>query len=199
MQVLTQLPILIKQATVYEAKAIHDVWYMLIQTETRTVTAHLKYADAGDLTGQNVLPDEQIELFYQRTGKRNATTGEVTYGDWTWDTSAGDENTPGFKIISGTNWANLGSKGQPQAGSWSFEAPNVTGYTTVTAAQDGNYNTEWKGKPTSNGFEAATNTQYFWAYRNDFTVYYVPTSQLSKTVTRTINITEPVPEQLHKK
>ncbi|WP_347132672.1 MBG domain-containing protein, partial [Lactobacillus paragasseri] len=45
--------------------------------------------------------------------------------------------------------------------------------------------------PTSTSFTNGTNTDYYWAYRNDFTVYYVPNSELSKTVTRTINITEP--------
>ncbi|MBB1069396.1 KxYKxGKxW signal peptide domain-containing protein [Limosilactobacillus sp. RRLNB_1_1] len=177
--------------TAYAAQPVHTVLYIPVEQQARTVTAHMKYADAGDLTGQNAFPDEQINLIYQRTGTLDPQINKITYGSWNWDTSAGNENTPGFEIVSGDNWGNLGSKGHPQTGSWSFNAPNKNGYTTVTHAVDGNYNTQWKGKPTSNGFENATNTDYYWAYRNDFTVYYVPDSQLKKTVTRTIEITEP--------
>lgn len=151
----------------------------------------MKYADAGSLTGQDVFPDEQINLIYQRTGSLDPQTNKISYGNWTWATNAGNKNTPGFEVVSGNDWANLGSEGHPQTGSWRFNAPNKQGYTTVTHAQDGNYNTEWKGQPTSTSFTNGTNTDYYWAYRNDFTVYYVPNSELSKTVTRTINITEP--------
>ena len=151
----------------------------------------MKYADAGSLTGQDVFPDEQINLIYQRTGSLDPQTNKISYGNWTWATNAGNKNTPGFEVVSGNDWANLGSEGHPQTGSWRFNAPNKQGYTTVTHAQDGNYNTEWKGQPTSTSFTNGTNTDYYWAYRNDFTVYYVPNSELSKTVTRTVNITEP--------
>ncbi|WP_347129397.1 MBG domain-containing protein [Lactobacillus paragasseri] len=165
--------------------------YIPVEQQKRTVTAHMKYADAGSLTGQDVFPDEQINLIYQRTGSLDPQTNKISYGNWTWATNAGNKNTPGFEVVSGNDWANLGSEGHPQTGSWRFNAPNKQGYTTVTHAQDGNYNTEWKGQPTSTSFTNGTNTDYYWAYRNDFTVYYVPNSELSKTVTRTINITEP--------
>lgn len=180
-----------KNATVYEAQPVHTVLYIPVEQQKRTVTAHMKYADAGSLTGQDVFPDEQINLIYQRTGSLDPQTNKISYGNWTWATNAGNKNTPGFEVVSGNDWANLGSKGHPQTGSWRFNAPNKQGYTTVTHAQDGNYNTEWKGQPTSTSFTNGTNTDYYWAYRNDFTVYYVPNSELSKTVTRTINITEP--------
>lgn len=180
-----------KNATVYEAQPVHTVLYIPVEQQKRTVTAHMKYADAGSLTGQDVFPDEQINLIYQRTGSLDPQTNKISYGNWTWATNAGNKNTPGFEVVSGNDWANLGSEGHPQTGSWSFNAPNKQGYTTVTHAQDGNHNTEWKGQPTSTSFTNGTNTDYYWAYRNDFTVYYVPNSELSKTVTRTINITEP--------
>ena len=180
-----------KNATVYEAQPVHTVLYIPVEQQKRTVTAHMKYADAGSLTGQDVFPDEQINLIYQRTGSLDPQTNKISYGNWTWATNAGNKNTPGFEVVSGNDWANLGSEGHPQTGSWRFNAPNKQGYTTVTHAQDGNYNTEWKGQPTSTSFTNGTNTDYYWAYRNDFTVYYVPNSELSKTVTRTINITEP--------
>ena len=180
-----------KDTTVYEAQPVHTVLYIPVEQQKRTVTAHMKYADAGSLTGQDVFPDEQINLIYQRTGSLDPQTNKISYGNWTWATNAGNKNTPGFEVVSGNDWANLGSEGHPQTGPWRFNAPNKQGYTTVTHAQDGNYNTEWKGKPTSTSFTNGTNTDYYWAYRNDFTVYYVPNSELSKTVTRTINITEP--------
>lgn len=180
-----------KDTTVYEAQPVHTVLYIPVEQQKRTVTAHMKYADAGSLTGQDVFPDEQINLIYQRTGSLDPQTNKISYGNWTWATNAGNKNTPGFEVVSGNDWANLGSEGHPQTGSWRFNAPNKQGYTTVTRAQDGYYNTEWKGYPTSTSFTNGTNTDYYWAYRNDFTVYYVPKSELSKTVTRTINITEP--------
>ncbi|QLL74639.1 MBG domain-containing protein [Lactobacillus crispatus] len=186
-------------ASVYEAKPTHTIWYIPNEITSRTVTAHMKYADAGDLTGQNVFPDEQIKVFYQRTGTLDPQTGtldpqttKITYSDWTWDTDAGDEDTPGFEVISGTNWANLGSKGQPQSGSWSFDAPGKDDYTTVTQAENSDYNTMWKGYPVGDGFKDNNTSPYWgWAYRNEFTVYYVPNSNLSKTVVRTITINEP--------
>ena len=180
-----------ENAPIYEARPVHTVLYIPVEQQKRTVTAHMKYADAGSLTGQDVFPDEQINLIYQRTGSLDPQTNKISYGNWTWATNAGNKNTPGFEVVSGNDWANLGSEGHPQTGSWRFNAPNKQGYTTVTHAQDGNYNTEWKGQPTSTSFTNGTNTDYYWAYRNDFTVYYVPNSELSKTVTRTINITEP--------
>ncbi len=180
-----------ENAPIYEARPVHTVLYIPVEQQKRTVTAHMKYADAGSLTGQDVFPDEQINLIYQRTGSLDPQTNKISYGNWTWATNAGNKNTPGFEVVSGNDWANLGSEGHPQTGSWRFNAPNKQGYTTVTHAQDGNYNTEWKRQPTSTSFTNGTNTDYYWAYRNDFTVYYVPNSELSKTVTRTINITEP--------
>ena len=180
-----------ENAPIYEARPVHTVLYIPVEQQKRTVTAHMKYADAGSLTGQDVFPDEQINLIYQRTGSLDPQTNKISYGNWTWATNAGNKNTPGFEVVSGNDWANLGSEGHPQTGSWRFNAPNKQGYTTVTHAQDGNYNTELKRQPTSTSFTNGTNTDYYWAYRNDFTVYYVPNSELSKTVTRTINITEP--------
>ncbi len=105
-------------APIYEAQNTHTILYFsnqdLHQTETRTVTRNYKYAETdSSLDGTNVFPSAQLQVFYKRTGTFNSTLNKVVYTDWTWDTSAGDVDTPGFHVISG-NWNNsLGSKGKP--------------------------------------------------------------------------------------
>lgn len=181
-------------APVYEAKPVHDIWYMPIQTETRTITENYVYADAGDLTGQKVFDSDQIEVFYQKTGTRDPKTGTVTYGNWSWDTSAGDADTPGFHIISGQGrWNDIGSKDKPTTAAWGITPPSKDGYTAVTAAHPvAIYSSTVFGNPLQNSTSAFTNdTDPTWYWRNSLTTYYVPSSNLTKTVVRTINITEP--------
>ena len=187
-------------APIYEAQATHTILYFsnqdLHQTETRTVTRNYKYAETNSsLDGTNVFPPAQLQVFYKRTGTFNSTLNKVVYTDWAWDTSAGDVDTPGFHVISG-NWNNsLGSKDKPIGNaSFNVATPTKDGYTAVTAASDGNYNTTTLSNPGYGPNEAYannTNDVYFWCSRNNLTVFYVPSDKLFKTITRTINVTNP--------
>lgn len=79
-------------APVYEAKPDHTVLYIPNEVQPRTITAHFKIA-GGERDGQDFAPDAQVQVFYQRTGTLNVNTNKITYGNWAWDTSAGDKVT----------------------------------------------------------------------------------------------------------
>lgn len=101
--------------------------------QTRTVTVHYKYAD-GDKKNQQAAPDAVLQVFYQRT-KTVGVDGKVTYSPWVWDTSKGDQSTPGYHVVSGT-WSNLPA-------SWavvSAAVPSVVGYVADTAGDSTNTN-----------------------------------------------------------
>ncbi|MDU0940204.1 MAG: hypothetical protein E7A81_08095, partial [Clostridiales bacterium] len=55
-------------APIYEARPVHTVLYIPNETQTRTVTENYVYADAGDLTGEEVFSPYKLEIFYKKTG-----------------------------------------------------------------------------------------------------------------------------------
>lgn len=183
-----------ENAPIYEARPVHTVLYIPNETQTRTVTENYVYADAGDLTGEEVFSPYKLEIFYKKTGSLNVSTNTITYSGWSWDTDAGDSDTPGFHVISGQgNWTGLGSNGQPSGSSLRINVPTKDGYTAIISAYPAAiYSSTVFGNPGVNSGTGYTNdTDSTWYWRNSLTTYYVPNSKLSKTVTRTINITQP--------
>ena len=183
-----------ENAPIYEARPVHTVLYIPNETQTRTVTENYVYADAGDLTGEEVFSPYKLEIFYKKTGSLNVSTNTITYSGWSWDTDAGDSDTPGVHVISGQgNWTGLGSNGQPSGSSLGINVPTKDGYTAIISAYPAAiYSSTVFGNPGVNSGTGYTNdTDSTWYWRNSLTTYYVPNSKLSKTVTRTINITQP--------
>ena len=183
-----------ENAPIYEARPVHTVLYIPNETQTRTVTENYVYADAGDLTGEEVFSPYKLEIFYKKTGSLNVSTNTITYSGWSLDTDAGDSDTPGFHVISGQgNWTGLGSNGQPSGSSLGINVPTKDGYTAIISAYPAAiYSSTVFGNPGVNSGTGYTNdTDSTWYWRNSLTTYYVPNSKLSKTVTRTINITQP--------
>ncbi|MBB1079593.1 KxYKxGKxW signal peptide domain-containing protein [Limosilactobacillus sp. STM2_1] len=175
-----------KDATAYEAQPVHTVLYIPVETQSRTVTAKFKIA-GGDRDGQEIAPEAQAQIFYNRTGALNVNNNTITYGDWAWDDNAGDKNTPGFHVISGS-WTFSKTAGN----TWQVNVPTIDGYTAVTINNTDSYSTFTFASPsyyTNTQFTNSTANQWF--MRNELTTYYVPNSMLNKLVTRTITITEP--------
>ena len=105
-----------------------------VETTTRTVTVHYKYAD-GPKKDQQASPDAVLEVYYKRNKLTNEVTGKSTYGLWNWDTSRGDKATPGYHVVSG-KWTNL-----PQ--NWDVvtaDVPEITGYVIDTSGDSTNTN-----------------------------------------------------------
>jgi surface protein len=199
-------------APVYEATATHTVYYVPVQEEGRVITEHYKKYNAdGSYEDANVveMPDgtkqsyAQIKVWYQKKANTFATHGStdpskwtILYDGWEWDKNAGDQDTPGFTVVSGGYSFNNKKSGQglwclPSGGTWSVVAPTIDGYTAVIQGENP-YNTSTTlGGPNGNGdgFKNATDGTWYW--RNDLTTFYVPTSMLSKTITRTINVQDP--------
>ena len=105
-----------------------------VETTTRTVTVHYKYAD-GPKKDQQASPDAVLEVYYKRNKLTNEVTGKSAYGLWNWDTSRGDKTTPGYHVVSG-KWTNL-----PQ--NWDVvtaDVPEITGYVIDTSGDSTNTN-----------------------------------------------------------
>ena len=105
-----------------------------VETTTRTVTVHYKYAD-GPKKDQQASPDAVLEVYYKRNKLTNEVTGKSAYGFWNWDTSRGDNTTPGYHVVSG-KWTNL-----PQ--DWDVviaDVPEITGYVIDTSGDSTNTN-----------------------------------------------------------
>ena len=175
-----------ENAPIYEARPVHTVLYIPNEQQARTITA--KYVIAGgNNNGQKFAPDSQIQIFYGRTGTLNVANNKITYGNWQWDNTAGDQDTPGFHVISGS-WS-LPTNGS----SWQVNIPNSgNDYVVANLRYDGAYSTFTLAAPSYNAndvFTSSTSDQWF--TRNTLVTYYVPTSMVNKTVTRTITIFEP--------
>lgn len=175
-----------ENAPIYEARPVHTVLYIPNEQQARTITS--KYVIAGgNKNGQEFAPDSQIQIFYGRTGTLNVANNKITYGNWQWDSTAGDQDTPGFHVISGS-WS-LPTNGS----SWQVNIPNSgNDYVVANLRYDGAYSTFTLAAPSYNAndvFTSSTSDQWF--TRNTLVTYYVPTSMVNKTVTRTITIFEP--------
>ncbi|WP_186277751.1 MBG domain-containing protein [Lactobacillus sp. LL6] len=170
-------------ADTYEARPVHTVWYLPIETEARTVTENYHYWKDGQDAGE-AAPSSQVQVFYSKNATNyDATTGNVTYGAWKFDKSKGDSTTPGFHVISG-NWNGL------TGGSFDVTIPQIPEYTSVTLNNTTTNTSTTFGTPTYGDTQFTSNTGT-WYYRNSLTTYYVPTAELNKTVIRTIKITNP--------
>ena len=188
------------------------------QTEmTRTITEHYVYED-GPLAGQTAAPDAQVEVAYKRSVTTDDTTGEKTTGPYVFDANRNDDGfTNGYKVISG-KWDNLpagwdvvqanvptidgytadlnrdvtvlnqsDSKIHSSSGTgaaiWVYPQWNMSG-TNGTTNSDGE----------SYAYTDANSVNGLYEALPVHTVYYKEnTHQVSdsKTVTRTINVTNP--------
>ena len=172
---------------IYEARPVHTVLYVPNEQQARTITS--KYVIAGgNKNGQQFAPDSQIQIFYDRTGTLNVANNTITYGNWQWDNTAGDRATPGFHVISGS-W----SLPTDKTSSWQVNIPNSgNDYVVANLRYDGAYSTFTLAAPSYNANDVFTSpTSDQWFTRNILVTYYVPTSMVNKTVTRTIKISEP--------
>ncbi|MCI6852240.1 MAG: MBG domain-containing protein [Limosilactobacillus vaginalis] len=176
-----------ENASVYEARPVHTVLYIPVQTQARLVTAKF-IISGGNKDGQDFAPASQVQIFYNRTGSLNVNNNTITYGNWQWDNTAGNSTTPGFKVLSGS-WS-LPTKSTQ---SWSVNAPSAgSEYVMANINSAGSYSTFTFGAPVYNSNTTFTNsTANQWFMRNELITYYVPKSLVNKTVTRTIVITEP--------
>ena len=118
----------------------------------------------------------------------NVANNTITYGNWQWDNTAGDRATPGFHVISGS-W----SLPTDKTSSWQVNIPNSgNDYVVANLRYDGAYSTFTLAAPSYNANDVFTSpTSDQWFTRNILVTYYVPTSMVNKTVTRTIKISEP--------
>ena len=188
------------------------------QTEmTRTITEHYVYEN-GPLAGQTAAPDTQVEVAYKRSVTTDDTTGEKTTGPYLFDANRNDDGfTNGYKVISG-KWDNLpagwdvvqanvptidgytadlnrdvtvlnqsDSKIHSSSGTgaaiWVYPQWNMSG-TNGTTNSDGE----------SYAYTDANSVNGLYEALPVHTVYYKEnTHQVSdsKTVTRTINVTNP--------
>ncbi|MBB1124587.1 MBG domain-containing protein [Limosilactobacillus albertensis] len=180
-----------KDATAYEAQPVHTVLYIPVENHTSTVTAKFVIA-GGNENGQQFAPDAQIQVFYDRTGTLNVANNKITYGNWAFDQNAGDKDTPGFHVISG-NWSDAIKNGAgggfnviPPAGGDDYVAVTSSIHPYVAGIY---FTTTQFGTPAGTTYPNATDNTWF--NRNVLTTYYVPTSMVTKKVTRVVNITEP--------
>ncbi|WP_367341241.1 MBG domain-containing protein [Limosilactobacillus sp.] len=177
---------------VYEAKAVHDIYYVPQTYEGRTITQHYRYLDekAQPVAGDDGVAhaDEQIEVFFKGTGSRDAKTNAITWS-WQYDTDHGDAGTPGVHVISGS-WDSLG---KADANITNI-LPVISGYTAVSqdihASSIGstNFKGNLKGDSANTAF---LDYNHGFVYAPSTTTYYVPNDLLNKTVTRTISYTDP--------
>ena len=94
-----------------------------VGTVTHTLTEHYVYQDGPD-QGQAAKPDSQIQVFFSRNkylDKEGTVTGN---SQWYLDTTKGDTNTPGYRIISGD---------------WKFPEENTGDVLRVNAPEIENY------------------------------------------------------------
>lgn len=161
-----------KDTTAYEAQPVHTVLYIPVQTEARTITAKFIIA-GGDKDGQDFAPASQVQIFYNRIGSLNIDNNIITYGNWQWDNAAGNSNTPGFKVLSGS-WSLPTEPNQ----SWSVNTPSAgSDYVMAKINSAGSYTTNTFGAPAYNSNTTFTNsTANQWFMRNELTTYYVPKS-----------------------
>ena len=142
-----------KDTTAYEAQPVHTVLYIPVQTEARTITAKFIIA-GGDKDGQDFAPASQVQIFYNRIGSLNIDNNIITYGNWQWDNAAGNSNTPGFKVLSGS-WSLPTEPNQ----SWSVNTPSAgSDYVMAKINSAGSYTTNTFGAPAYNSNTTFTNS-----------------------------------------
>ena len=188
------------------------------QTEmTRTITEHYVYED-GPLAGQTAAPDAQVEVAYKRSVTTDDITGEKTTGPYLFDANRNDDGfTNGYKVISG-KWDNLpAGRDVVQANVPTIDGytADLNHDVTVLNQSDSKIHSssgtgaaiwvypQWNMSGT-NGTTNSDGESYAYTDANSVnglydalpvhTVYYKEnTHQVSdsKTVTRTINVTNP--------
>lgn len=160
---------------------------------TRQLTVKYINAQTGQSMG-NLAPDAKLDVYYSK---------DLVTGDVTWDPSQGDSSTPGYRVISG-NWGHNTENGG-NGGVWapglstnsstilSVEVPNVSGFNAETHGDWENgvsnpviYANEytWPGWATDGTTTDQTYTDHapFYEARPVHTIYYVPTSDVKRTI-----------------
>ncbi|MDK7192905.1 hypothetical protein QP420_06625, partial [Bifidobacterium sp. UMB1197] len=78
---------------------------------------------------------------------------KITYGNWQWDNTAGDQDTPGFHVISGS-WS-LPTNGS----SWQVNIPNSgNDYVVANLRYAGAYSTFTLAAPSYNANDVFTSS-----------------------------------------
>ncbi|KRM39209.1 LPXTG-motif cell wall anchor domain protein [Lactobacillus hamsteri DSM 5661 = JCM 6256] len=175
----------------------HTVYYAQVQTDPRTVTAEFHFWENNKDAG-TAAPSAELQVFYKKapTNVRVDSQGQihVTYGGWEWDKAAGDPQTPGIHVISGSTegknklWNNVNDA----TGGFSVNAPNIDGYTPINLREDSANTTVNFSSPTLNPNTLFTNdTDGTWYNRNRLVTFYVPDTDLNRTIKRTIEVYNP--------
>ena len=191
-------------ADTYEAKNIHTVYFVENVQETRTVTEEYHYWKDNQDAGE-VFPNSVVDVFFENIPTAFKTNGSsdpakwTAYykdntdgslhegGNWQWNKNKGDKGTPGFHVVSG-KWNNL----ETVNGGFSVDTPSKTGYTIIHIREDGGNSTVNFASPNywcNTVFTGATDGT--WYNRNKLITFYVPNSDLTKKITRTITIVNP--------
>lgn len=183
----------------YQNNPVQTVWYLPVRQTYRTVTEHFQALDGsiGPLLDDegNPVPDSQVQVYYKKEATSyNEETGQVGYdGNWVFDTSRGDRNHPGFRVMRG-EW-NLGGADD----TFSVKLPSSSRFVPITfnqgtdSNQDGIYDSNQQNSytfaaPNTIDGNVSNNNSENWSERRELTTYYVLNTTLSHTISRTINI-----------
>lgn len=199
----------------YEVLNEHTVYFLPNQDGQQTVTNHFTKWENG-AAGSSAASDASINVYYENpvnpssvgndfgnpsytgsfatSGSSNAADWKTSYGDnWRWAKDAGSAATPGFATSDG-RWSGLGSSAAPASGSYGTPLPVVNGYTAISTKIDGT-STNSYANPASvaaPAFTQSSGATTWTASAKSSTTYYVPDSDLTKAITRTINVTDPI-------
>lgn len=177
--------------------------------ETRQLTVnYITAADGGNYQkGQSVADASKLDVYYKRTAVEDLVTKKVTYVNWQWDASQGEN---GYHVVSG-DWGHLDASGNWAAGlptSWAAvvaKVPTVSGFVTF---DKGDWEINKKGGvsdltanqftfPTYSGADTTVDGSNSIAYTPDspvyegtatHTVYYAPIQEEGRTVTEHFKI-----------
>ncbi|MGN1283649.1 MAG: MBG domain-containing protein [Limosilactobacillus sp.] len=149
----------------------------------------------------------QAAAQFATNGSTDPSKWTITYGPWGWNQTVGDPNYRGLTIISGGSTIDGKKEGQglwypdvtwnAQAGAmkwtgcWRINTPDIAGYTKVNLKGDISRTSDIWGNATNGPEKEYTTSTGDWLFRSDLTTIYVPNSDLTKTVTRTVNIQDP--------
>lgn len=201
----------------YEVLNEHTIYYLPDQDGQQTVTNHFTKWENG-AAGSSAASDASINVYYENPvnpssvgnyfgnpsysgsfathGSSSATDWTTSYGNnWRWAIDSGSAATPGF-ATSDSRWSGLGSNAQPATGSYGTPLPVVSGYTAISTKIDGTPTNSYANPANSANIASLAFTQSSGATTwttppKSSTTYYVPDSDLTKTVTRTIYVTDP--------
>lgn len=178
-------------APIYAAQATHTVYYVPDETSSRTVTINYKYYENGQVGG-DVYSPAQLQIFYRATASSYSVADGAKYNTATFDTTQGDSATPGFHVIStpaGASWVGVtNNDGNNTIG---VPVPTKAGYQAVWLGSSAATEIYDHLSTPNTGNAFLSDTDWLWSSRKTRTILYVPDSYGTKTVTRTINVTNP--------